>query len=175
MKNNVIKEIVIEKFGSLPFRIDVRDYKLGVVCTAEMLPYEYELKRVKVKNQGSVGSCVAHSIAEVVEYHNREQENNDKQMSVGFIYGNRRNSTNKSSGMYVREALANACKYGDVYQEDFPENEEVPNAINLFEQRFNSLKDKARPNRFSTYFRLTTAEEIKYAIMNYGPVVFAMD
>ena len=95
-------------------------------------------------------------------------------MSTGFIYGNRRNSLSKASGMYVREALANTCKYGTTYKEDFKENVEVPKAIDLFEQRFDELKDKAYPNRFSTYFRLTSDNDIKHALMNYGPVVFAM-
>ena len=68
--------------------------------------------------------------------------------------------------MYVREALANMCKFGNVFKEDFKENKEVPEAIDLFEERFDSLKEKAYPNRFSTYFRLTSTEDIKYALMN---------
>jgi hypothetical protein len=166
----------IEAFGALPFEEDVRDYKLKrAPAKAEAFPLEFTLVPPKVKNQGSVGSCVAHAIAETVEYHNREQEKNDTLMSTGFIYGNRRGSLNKSSGMFVREALANTCKYGTTTQQDFIENVEVPAAINLFEARFDKLKDKAFPNRFSTYFRLTSDADIKYALMHYGPVVFAMN
>lgn len=164
-----------EVFGALIDKIDIRDYKLDATtaCAAEF-PEEFELPVVKVKNQGSVGSCVAHSIAEVVEYHNKKQNKVDIRMSTGFIYGNRRNSTNKASGMYTREALSNTCKYGDAFWSDFSENKEVPEAIDLFEERFDSLKDKAFYNRFSTYFRVYSDNDIKYALMNYGPVVFIM-
>ena len=90
------------------------------------------------------------------------------------MYGNRRNSLNKSSGMFIREALSNTCKYGTTTQKEFFENAEVPKAINLFEERFDELKDKAFPNRLSTYFRRISDADIKHALMNYGPVVFAM-
>jgi len=166
------KKPIIQAFGALPFKFDVRDYKLSY---EEMtLPDEFELKAPKIKSQGAVGSCVAHSIAEANEWFHREQEKTDKLMSTGFIYGNRRNSASKSEGMYIREALNNMCKYGNVFKEDFKENKEVPEAIDLFEERFDSLKEKAYPNRFSTYFRLNSIEDIKYALYNYGPVVFGM-
>ena len=164
---------VIESLGALPFKVDVRDYKLSAKEEIEF-PETFELEAPKVKSQGAVGSCVAHSIAEVNEYFNKMQEKNDKAMSTGFIYGNRRNSIIKSSGMFVREALRNTCKYGNVYKDDFKENVEVPEAIDLFEARFDKLKDKAYPNRISTYFRLRSHEDIKRSLMEYGPVVFAM-
>lgn len=166
----------IEALGSRPFRIDVRDYKLRKSPkVGEYYPKEFSLDTIRVKSQGSVSSCVAHAICEVNEYHNRRQERTNRVMSTGFIYGNRRNSLNKSSGMYVREALSNMCKYGNVLKEDFSENVEVPEAISLFEDKFELLKDKAYPNRFSSYFRLSKIDDIKYSLMNYGPVVFAMN
>ena len=146
-----------------------------VVYSFGALPETFELPKVKIKNQGAVGSCVAHALAEIIEYHNKRQDNISEDVSTGFIYGNRRNSISKESGMYVREALHNICKYGDVFKTDFPENKEVPKAIELFEERFDELKEKAYPNRFSTYFRLISDEDIKYALMNYGPVAFAMN
>jgi C1A family cysteine protease len=36
----------------------------------EIFPKEFELKLRGVKGQGSVGSCVAHSLASVIEYYN---------------------------------------------------------------------------------------------------------
>ena len=101
----------VQFFGALPEKADIRDYKLERPVTAQEFPEEFELPKGKIKYQGSVGSCVAHAVAETIEYHNKQQNNFDGEMSVGFIYGNRRNSVNKSSGMYVREALSNTCKY----------------------------------------------------------------
>lgn len=164
-----------ETIGALPYLRDIRDYYLEMpVTAAQEFPEKFELKTPRIKNQLNVGSCVAHALAEVIEYHNTKQEGITAAVSTGFIYGNRRNSLNKSSGMYVREALHNTCKYGDVFKEDFIENVETPKAIELFEERFDKLAEKAYPNRFSTYFRLTSDDEIKYTLMNYGPVVFAM-
>lgn len=171
-ETNVNENIV---FGAYFSPTDVRDYHLAKPAMAVEYPEEFEVKMAGIKNQGSVGSCVAHSCAEVVEYFNKEQEKKEQLMSVGFIYGNRRNSLNKSSGMFVREALSNMCKFGTCYYEDFPYNKEVPTMINLFEENFDKLKDKAYPNRFSTYFRLYTDDDIKQALMNYGPVIFAMN
>ena len=169
-------EKFIRAFGALPEEVDVRDYKLKRVATAvkEAFPETFELKMCAVKNQGAVGSCVAHAVAETIEYHNKVQDNITDKVSVGFIYGNRRGSLNKFSGMFVREALHNTCKYGDVFEADFKENKEVPDIIKLFEERFDSLKEKALSNRFSTYFRISSDDDIKYALINYGPVVFAM-
>ena len=166
----------IEAFGALPGRVDVRDYRLKKLSKATLaeLPESFELNMCGVKNQWTVCSCVAHAIAEVIEYHNKTQEGVSEKVSTGFIYGNRRNSSSKSSGMYVREALQNAVDFGDVFAFDFSENVEVPTAIDVFEKRFDSLRSKAYPNRISTYFKLTSDDEIKYALMNHGPVVFAM-
>ena len=164
-----------KSFGAHESPIDVRDYKIKAPAMAVEYPEEFELDMCGIKNQLNVGSCVAHACAEVVEYFNKQQEKTDKVMSTGFIYGNRRNSLSKTSGMYTREALSNLCKYGDVYYEDFPENTETPKAITIFEQRFDKLKEKAYPNRISTYFRVYSDNDIKQSLMNYGPVVFSMN
>lgn len=162
-----------KSFGALPSTKDVRDYKLKKEKGLSF-PDVFILTHPRIKDQGNVSSCVAHSIAEVIEYFNREQEKLDVSMSTGYIYGNRRESICKGEGMYVRDALKCACKYGTTYDGLFYENVEVPEAIRLFEERYESIKDKALPNRLSTYFRLTSEEDIKRALMNYGPVVFAM-
>ena len=164
----------VEGFGALNSLIDVRDYKLKKQLVKNTFPATFELEMCDVKNQWFVGSCVAHAVAETIEYHNKVQDKITDKVSVGFIYGNRRNTTHKSGGMYVREALQNACEYGDCFEADFPENKEVPKAIDLFEKRFDNLKEKAYPNRFSTYFRVESDDDIKYALINYGPVIFTM-
>ena len=55
--------------GALFSKPDVRDY----VATTKMeeFPDAFELKLPKVKNQGTVGSCVAHALSTVVEYFNK--------------------------------------------------------------------------------------------------------
>lgn len=163
-----IKPLSIEKKTHIS-----TEYYEGMVYCATMPTY-HTLITKRNENILVSGNCVAHSLSEVCEYFNKQQEKTDKVMSTGYIYGNRRNSLSKTAGMYTREALSNMCKFGDVYYEDFPENVEVPKAINIFEERADSLKDKAYPNRFSTYFRVYSDDEIKHALMNYGPVIITI-
>lgn len=170
---NSEEEKVIESFGALQSSIDVRDYTIDVPKGYEF-PKEFELKMVRVKNQGIVGSCVAHAVSEVIEYHNQRQEGNDNEMSVGFIYGNRVDIAYKEAGMYIRDALSIARKSGDVYFNDFPYNREIPHIMDMVNDNYANLCEKAYPNRISAYVKLSSADEIKYALMNYGPVVFSI-
>lgn len=159
--------------GCIPSPKDVRDYRIQV-ATAQQFPEEFELKTVTVKNQGQVGSCVAHSLSEVVEYFNKIQHSSTAKMSTGYIYGNRRDSVWENEGMITRDALKSLTKYGDVTYQEFPYNVEVPEAIELFESNSESLFNKGTPHRISSYFRVRTEDEIKSALTKYGPVVFSI-
>lgn len=161
--------------GALFSKSDIRDYRLASAAVQEEFPEEFELSMPKIKNQGSVGSCVAHSISTVIEYHNKIQNDDSSEMSVGYIYGNRTGTTWFGSGMYTRDAVATTCKYGDVLKNKFPYNEEVPEIIDKFNAIELELFDEGTPNRFSTYYKLKTANEIKSALIKHGPVVFAIN
>ena len=78
--------------GSIASPPDIRDYRLAATAPLE-IPSAFELDMPIVKSQGSVGSCVAHSVALIMEYYNKKQHNKDIRMSVGYIYGNRVSST----------------------------------------------------------------------------------
>ena len=56
--------------GALDPKVDLRDYSYEpeVAMAANELPEEFELWTPDVKNQGTVGSCVAHTAAEIEEY-----------------------------------------------------------------------------------------------------------
>lgn len=164
----------IESLGALFSKKDVRDYKIDCASAPVEFPAEFELEMPKVKNQGSVGSCVAHSISTVIEYFNNLQQDNNEEMSVGYIYGNRTNTTHTKPGMYTRDAIAATCKYGDVPKVLFPYNEEVPDIIEKFQNQSDELFPKGQPNRFTSYYRLYNDDEIKTSLMQNGPVVFAM-
>ena len=96
-------------------------------------------------------------------------------MSTGFIYGNRKNSLYKGSGMVTRDALKAIMTYGDCINSLFPQNIEVPAAITKFEEHYEDLKDFALPNRISQFYRVSTINEIKSALVNDGPVVFVIN
>ena len=85
--------------GALFSKKDVRDYKIDC-ATQTNFPFKFELKMPKVKDQGKINSCVACSIATVIEYYNAKQLNHNEDMSIGYIYGNRTNTKYKDKGMY---------------------------------------------------------------------------
>lgn len=159
--------------GVAPAKFDLRDYraKFKGVATAAQFPSVFELAMPNIKNQGLVGSCVAHSLATVIEYFDHNETGSVAPMSTGYIYGNRRNSAWKNSGMRVRDALKNATAYGDVEKVKFPQNVEVPDAIRLFEQKGDSLKEEGAVNRIATFFKLDSTSAIKQCLMTYGPVL----
>ena len=165
----------IESCGAILSPLDVRDYKVACAVSAEEFPEEFELQMPEVKNQGSVGACVAHSITTTIEYFSRAQGDDHREMSVGFIYGNRSTSTHIGRGMIVRDALEAARKYGDVVKTLFPYNKEVPDIIEMFNDNFITLSPDAYANRITSYYRIYNENEIKASLMEHGPVIFAME
>lgn len=164
------------KLGAIFSPKDVRDYHLVASAMAASYPDSYAIENMPpVKNQGRVGSCVAHAISTVIEYHSRKYGDNNAEMSVGYIYGNRRNTTHTGEGMITRDAIANTCKYGDVTKDMFPLNSEVPEIIKKFEEDLEELYDYGRPQRFSSYFRINNDNEAKETLMKNNPIVMAMD
>lgn len=159
----------LHKYGALRPKIDIRDYRYKPAATM-VFPEEYELEKPCVKNQGSICSCVAHALSSIIEYHHKRQQGTEEGFSVGFLYGCRPYEY-QGAGLYLRDALSVACKYGDVKERDFPYNEEVPGIIDRVEQRLSDLKKKAAPNRISCYARVETDSEIKSALKNNGPVL----
>ena len=153
---------------------DVRDYRIACAAAPVEFPAEFELPMPEVKNQGQVCSCVAHALATTVEYFSRTQGDDDREMSVGYIYGNRRNTAHTGTGMVTRDAIAVTCDYGDVVKTLFPENEEVPAVIERFEKHVNEFFPKGYPNRFTSYYRCAGEAEMKTALTKGSPVIFAM-
>ena len=159
-------------FGSLFSIPDLRDYR---ATTSKVdFPDAYQLTMPEVKNQGQVGSCVAHSLSTVTEYFNKKETGRDTKMSTGYIYGNRLYSLHKGVGMYVRDALKTLTKYGNVQHKDFPENVEVPTAIDLFDSKVDELEDAGLEYKIASYFRLKDDNAIKAQLLDNNPVVFCM-
>ena len=170
--------IVRRKFGAIPSPVDVRDYRFSKkaksIASQMHFPENFHLTLRHVKDQGSVASCVAHAIAESIEYFNYTQVEDDEEMSVGYIYGNRMNSQYFGTGMCPRDALENAVKYGDVKKLDFYDNAEIPDIIKTFEKKFPVLQDKGKPYAITSYIRINKESEIKKALMENGPVIVSM-
>lgn len=154
---------------------DSRDYKLVCKGNTQVFPKKYELTPRRVKDQGSTGSCVAHSLSSIIEYYNYNQNNDDTCMSVGYIYGNRRDSQYKDEGMIMRDALAAIRKYGDVPDAMFPYNAEVPRAIKLFENSVDGLYRVGYPHHITQYCRVNDEASIKTSLLASCPVAIAIE
>jgi C1A family cysteine protease len=165
---------MIYQTGAILSKKDIRDY-IAVCAAPASFPEEFELNMVRVKSQGSVSSCVAFALSEVIEYFNSIQHGSTTEMSTGYIYGNRSTSTWKNEGMIVRDALKAVQLSGDVVKSDFPYNIEVPEALERYEKVSKELHDKGYPYRISTYAKLTSTNAIKQALMSNGPVIMAME
>lgn len=160
-------------YGCRPPKTDVRDYRIARGSISQ-LPKEYQLNvdNLKVKNQGSVNSCVAHATASIIEYH--EKDTLLEKMSTNYIYGNQRKVFGYDGmGMYLRDACKFVQKYGDLPLKDAPGNYEVPRCWDMAETLLEdeNLVNKALHYNFKTYYAVKSDTEIKYAIINDGPVL----
>lgn len=158
-------------YGCKPPLKDVRDYRLAKVSREIQLPTTYRVDNLpKVKNQRSVSSCVAHTTSSILEYHNK----NSADMSTNFIYGIQyEHCGHDGKGMYLRDACKIVKDFGDMIEEDCPGNTEVPKCHSIAEE---AIKDEDKLERASTfkiksYFNCTNNDEIKRAIIEYGPVL----
>jgi len=161
--------------GAIFSGVDVRDYQ--VVCTTSNaeFPNEFKLPIVRIKDQEFTGSCVAHALSSIIEFYNLKQHSDATEMSVGYIYGNRTNSSHKEPGMIMRDALDIVKKYGDVPKRYFPYNEETPKAIRLYEDSAVDLYEIGHPCRISEYCRINTVSAAKLALMSGIPLLIALE
>lgn len=164
--------------GAIPSLTDVRDFRVAHAYSAGALPKEFAISELSpmptAKHQGTTNSCVAHAIATAIEWFSRYQGDEIADFSVGYIYGNRRNTISTEKGMSIRDAVATTCEYGDVVKSLFPYNSEVPTIIELFEEKADDLYKHGIPHRFSSYYRVSADEEIKTALKAYHPVIIGV-
>jgi len=152
---------------------DARDYKL--VCTApETFPTEFRLNLPFVKNQGNFPTCAAHAGSEIIEYFNYLQQGKQEEFSTDFLYGYRPEGYYQGDGMILRELCKTMVKHGDCLKQFCPTNSYYSDASATVSKSITKLLNTAYPNRISTYFSVSTVDEIKQALLSYGPVVCAM-
>ena len=183
MKNNkkrdarILRKKVFELQDS-PF--DERDYNLAMAMPAAKVITDFPLtyrapNSCPILNQGNIGSCVAHAIATAMSYGEYEAgKEKVHNFSRGFIYGNRGIIDWKGEGMYVRWALKQCHKEGDVLYSDFPYNLKYEEVKKLIDKNSKQLHEIAANYKIINYFRLYTPDEIKTALLNQGAVIFSI-
>ena len=166
-----------ECFGAIPSQKDIRDYKIAASRSlGSPLPDSYRLDIPKVKNQGSKPTCVPHTLASIIEYHNVSEGNTYVPFSTEFIYGCRFDIKNPYSGegMRLRDALHIVNHYGDVIESRLPGNSLSKDAIENVTRNFDEIKEYAYPNRITAYYKITSIDELKYSLYTDGPVICCM-
>lgn len=159
------------KYGFVPSPKDLRDYKLNNVYMSVKLPTEFEVAHSEIKDQGKVNSCVAHSIAEILE----ANELNRTKYSTGWIYGYRPNGYYQGEGMITAEALKTVNKVGYIKYEDLDVNIEMKEAKDIVDKNMSIYRDRASRRKIASYARLRDISEIKQALyISNKPVLLAI-
>ena len=162
--------------GALAPQTDVRDYKVAAAA-GEEFPARFELLNLpRVKNQGNVSSCVAHATATILEYFNRKEIKDSRQLSTDFIYGMQGIAFNRiDGGMYLRDACKIALDYGDCYDVTIPSNTEQPRCSRMLKEVLtDDIYTEARNMRIASYAQCTSEKAMKHALMNYGPLLVSI-
>lgn len=137
-------------------------------------PEEYQVNwRPAIKDQGAVGSCVAHATSEILEWFNRHETGRSDRLSTDFIYGMQGVAFGREkSGMYLRDACKIAQQYGDCYKVTIDTNTEQPECTAKLKIELNEdIYNEAYQFHIQSYAQCKTDNAIKHAIMNYGPVL----
>lgn len=160
--------------GAVPDRYDPRDYVVAepTAAAVETYPVGFKLTSMPVKNQNTINSCVAHSIALIKEIQEFYETGKEMQFSVGWIYGYRLRNQHQGTGMMPKEALQTLQMYGDVLYDDFPENFEYNDLSKLIEARKADCLSKASKYKISTYARVTSTSSVKACLYErHSPVM----
>lgn len=162
--------------GAKPSPPDERDYPISrLAATVNVFPDNFIIPYAHtIKSQGAISSCVSHSLSYCREIVEEKQNNKYIEFSDGFVYANRESSDYQGEGMHPREALNSLKKYGIVPKEVFPYNDLYPLLRNRLNANRSMYMEKAEPYKISSYCRLYSANEIKNALMQLGPVTITL-
>lgn len=142
-----------------------RNYDYEVVCGSAngIYPEEYEIPRENtgtLKDQGTVGACVAEVIAQIAENWYTKETNEPSEMSEGFIYGAYREDNSISVGLVVSKAMDLWTSIGTLPKEYFDILVEMPE-IKKMVAKIPELKEIASRYRLKGYVAINHADRDK--------------
>lgn len=147
---------------------DERDYKFKNIFNipkhlpnlSDDLYFDMRDKLLEVRNQKSTNMCVAFQTCTIKEYQELKECNLNDYFSPSFIYDRRSTPV----GMHLRDAL-NILKNNGCCRESFYPFEGKPT---------NGVMVDAENYKIDHYCRLESADEIKEALRNVGPVLITL-
>ena len=152
-----------------------RDYSYEKVCggiTYEEYPSYYMIPEENMgtqKNQGSVGACVAETIAQIAEEWWRRQLGKQEEHSEGFIYGGLRYTGSTGWGMVVSRTMEKWMEIGTVPKSLFDILIEMPDMKEILNNRVD-LFEVAKKYRLKGFVKLKGNDrdlQVKDALMKY--------
>lgn len=162
------------KLGVIPSPKDNRDYHIArLIQVKRTFPPEFTLKPLipEPYDQGDVGACVAFTLKAVKEMQEQKERRKFTRFSAAYIYGAREEKHYKGEGMIPREALETLLKRGVCREDLFPGIYPYPIAARMVTE---AMHRDAYPQRISAYAAMYTADEIKSALMELGPVLIVL-
>lgn len=144
--------------GVIPCPTSIRTYDYDIVCGAPSgtYPSYFCLPRDvmgTIKDQGSVGSCVAEVISTVAEELWRRRTGLSVEMSDGQVYGGFRKPGDNGIGMLVETALKLWMEKGVVAKSYLPELFEMPE-MRKWVEKYPGVWDIAKDNTIGGYVAL---------------------
>lgn len=156
--------------GCIQSSYDARDYVFSI-ASAIQIPDAYSVSISEIKDQGCVGSCVAHSVCEVLEAANKNEK-----YSTNWVYGYRPDGYYIGPGMSTRDACNTVLNVGYIEQSEFPGNTEMFKVKEAVDKNLDKLIQKAEKRKITAYSRLRSSREIKEAIyLNNLPVLIIVE
>lgn len=148
--------------GALPSPKDDRDYPVTASRAAGRLdiPSKHICPLQTVKDQGSVGACVAFSLSSVIESLMYKDRGYAIPISPGYIYLNMGPDDYKGYGRYPREVLKRLQKVGCVPHREFYHLSEATTTS------CPSIKDCNPRFQIGNYYCIYTPEQAKQFIAN---------
>lgn len=161
------------KYGAILSPTNERDYKASEHIAMGVRPIShFPAVLAPVLHQGTIGSCVAHSLATMKWYQENRERKGSVRLSTDFFYHNRKPTDYQGEGMIVREAVSNLVNDGGALYAELPTNTDYPNATT--KAFVDALKKEGRRFGNVKYLRCRTVEEIQEAIYQYSAVVLAI-
>lgn len=158
--------------GALKPKADIRDYRIAAAATE--YPKSYLCENLPpVKNQRNVSSCVAHATAAILEVFNKTETGKFVPLSTNFIYGMQGIAFGKlTSGMYLRDACKIVKEYGNATEASIGGNTEQPKCTEWLKEKLtDNIYEEAKNYKVASYAKCKTVNDIKHALINYGPVL----
>lgn len=167
----------------------IRDYDYETVCGAvsaeQTFPEEYEIPRENtgtLKDQGSVGACVAEVVSSIAENWYSKQLEEPIEMSEGFVYGGFRNPKYDTGiGMLVSRTMDFWTTIGTLPKKYFDVLKEMPEMKQIVD-KFPDFHELASKFKLKGYVNINYSMEkkdaaIKKALMEnqYGLLAVSND